>query len=498
MNSITAASDNFYHPANEEEIIALIKRANTEGLKIRVHGAGHSVPVSVHTGDFKRPPDGEQNLNLILDRMKAIAFDEATMQVTVEAGCHLGYDPHQPDQYPRRGDSLLYQLDQKGWALPITGGIIRQAVGGFLATGSAGGSLKHAFNRQVVAVRLIDGTGEVRVYNKSADPDDEFYGVVLSMGLLGIITSATLQCVPRFNIRGQEATNHYDDCAIDLFGTDKADGRPELAEYFQRPDHVRCMWWPQKGIKKIIVWQANQIAPTADFKAKPYKEFPNIFGSTRPAQLFAGGFFRSIDSLNPPGPKGSLGRFGNKLLRPIYVLIANIFLASGAKGPQQFWESWWDGIPMDNRVDFELLPMQFSEMWFPLEQATEVTRRLREFFAQNDTTITGTFAVEIYPAPADQVWLSPGYQRDSVRFDLIWFEKNSGDPARDFCPQFWQLLKDLEFRQHWGKYVIDDPAYLRRLTPRWDDFMALRARLDPQQIFLTDYWRQTLAIEPAL
>jgi hypothetical protein len=55
----------------------------------------------------------------------------------------------------------------------------------------------------------------------------------------------------------------------------------------------------------------------------------------------------------------------------------------------------------------------------------------------------------------------------------------------------------MNFRLHWGKYLIPDPAYLRDLTPRWDDFMALRGRLDPDQLFVTDYWRKHLAIEPA-
>jgi D-arabinono-1,4-lactone oxidase len=496
MDTIAAGADGFYHPGSEEEISALIKRANSEGLKVRVHGSGHSVPASIHTGNFKEPPPGERDINIRLDKMKAISFDDEAMQVTVQAGCHLGSDPRHPDQYPRREDSLLYQLDQRGWAIPITGGIVRQAVGGFMSTGSAGGSLKHAFNRQLVAIRLIDGRGEAREFVKSDDPDNEFYGVALSMGLLGVITSVTIQCEPRFDIMGQESTTRYEQCEIDLFGHDGGP-RPELAEFFQGPDYTRCMWWPQNGIQKVVVWQARRLEETAaDFQPKPYRDFPVILGSTRAAQLFIGSFFRFVKSLSPPGPSSGLGKFGNKLLKPFYLLVANSFLTNGVKGPQKFWDSWHGGIPMDNRVDFKLLPLEFSEMWFPLERATEVTNRIADFFADNDTTVTGSFAVEIYPAPADQVWMSPGYQQESVRFDLIWFGENDGDPATDFCPQFWELLKDLKFKQHWGKYVIPDPAYLRSLTPRWDDFMALRERLDPAQIFVTDYWREQLAIAP--
>jgi D-arabinono-1,4-lactone oxidase len=499
MNTIPVASDSFYHPSTEREIIGLINRAKQEGIKIRVHGSGHSVPASVHTGDFKSPPPGEENINILLDEMNAITFDEEKMQVTVQAGCHLGADPRHPDRYPKLEDSLLYKIDQKGWALPITGGIVRQTIGGFVSTGSAGGSLKHAFNQQLVAIRLIDGTGEPRVFVKSDDPADEFYGVALSMGLMGVITSVTIQCVPNFTITGQESTTRYPNCEINLFGSGEGPEdleRPVLPAFFQDSDYCRCMWWPQNGIKKVVVWQAHRIEESAEsFKPKPYRDFPVLFGSTRPAQLFIGFFFRFVKSLNPPGPSSWLGRLTNKILKPFYLLVANIFLTNGMKGPQKFWDSWWEGIPMDNRIDFGLLPLEFSEMWFPLDQATEVTRKIRDFFAENDTTVTGTFAVEIYPALADLLWMSPGYKRDSVRFDLIWFEKNKGNPATDFCPQFWKLLKGLRFRLHWGKYLVDDPEYLRSLTPRWDDFMALRERLDPDQLFVTDYWRKYLAIK---
>ena len=39
-----------------------------------------------------------------------------------------------------------------------------------------------------------------------------------------------------------------------------------------------------------------------------------------------------------------------------------------------------------------------------------------------------------------------------------------------------------------------DPVYLKRLYPRWDDFMALRARLDPKGVFVTKYWGDRLGI----
>ena len=63
----------------------------------------------------------------------------------------------------------------------------------------------------------------------------------------------------------------------------------------------------------------------------------------------------------------------------------------------------------------------------------------------------------------------------------------------------WRLLQPFGYRLHWGKYLPVDPllgaVHLRRHTPRWDDFLALRKVMDPDGVFLTSYWRTALGIE---
>ena len=52
--------------------------------------------------------------------------------------------------------SLNYTLDQRGLALPDLGGITHQGVGGFLSTGSAGGTCKWSFLDAIVALRCAN------------------------------------------------------------------------------------------------------------------------------------------------------------------------------------------------------------------------------------------------------------------------------------------------------------------------------------------------------
>jgi FAD/FMN-containing dehydrogenase len=44
-------------------------------------------------------------------------------------------------------------------------------------------------------------------------------------------------------------------------------------------------------------------------------------------------------------------------------------------------------------------------------------------------------------------------------------------------------------RPHWGKVHSLKGAQLAALYPRWDDFLALRERIDPVGRFLTPYLR---------
>jgi D-arabinono-1,4-lactone oxidase len=104
-----------------------------------------------------------------------------------------------------------------------------------------------------------------------------------------------------------------------------------------------------------------------------------------------------------------------------------------------------------------------------------------------------------------QLWMNASHSdgvdewRDgALRIDPYWFAANPGDPAETYWPQFWELLRDNEipFRLHWAKYQpASEPGsrgwvdYFKDRYPRWADFLRLREERDPNNIFLTDYWR---------
>ena len=167
--------NNYYHPRNEQEIIALVNYARENAFQVRARGTGHSMPQAIFTDwcslDYvdvsAAAPDGE-HVNILLDRYTDIIrvdISENLTLVTVEAGIHLGHDPM--DRRSTLENSLLYQLHENyGLTVGDLGGISHQTVGGFLTTGSSGGSLTYSVHDNVQALRFEMGTAR---FSRSAE-----------------------------------------------------------------------------------------------------------------------------------------------------------------------------------------------------------------------------------------------------------------------------------------------------------------------------------------
>jgi len=436
-----------HRPASEEEVVALVQWARARGTTLRVRGSGHSVPPA-YTSD---------GIDVCLDRLDALRFDDARRQVRVGAGRRLGADPRDRSGRATVQAGLCWQLEQRGWALPVTAGVTHQTVAGFLMTGSAGGSRRFALADAVVALRVVDAAGEIHEIT-----GERLDAAVVSLGLLGIVTEVTLQCEERFDVAGYEQIVRAAE-----FG--------DVDAFLTAHDYARIFWWPQRGVEKFSVWAADRTAGPGE--RVPYDLLPRVAGSTVPAQAIAGTVIaRSCR-------RRSWGR--------ARAAIYNAFMPAGE--PARFRDAWWRVIPMDDELDERFFDSTWSELWFPAEVTTELLRRLREHFAAGGFAATGGYTFELYAAPASRHWLSPAYRRDSVRLNICWMEGTPGDPREVFLPQFWALLEDLDFRLHWGKHLPLNGGAGRR-HPRLDDFLDLRHRMDPDGLFLTDYWRAQLGL----
>ena len=470
------AADGFYHPSTEEAVAALIRRARAEHRTIRVHGARHSEPEIIGSDAF-RAGRSQEGFDLRLDRLRAISVDRANKEVRVEAGCRFGADPREANLDATWDNSLNAALDAAGLALPNLGGISHQTIGGFLMTGSAGGSLRHAVSDAIRSIRFIDGQGQLQ---EVSSDDPCFFAVGVSFGLLGIVTAVRFACVDRYDVEGGEQILPGNQLPFDR----DADGEAGLEGYLRQTEYARLLWWPQPGVDKWVLW-SGQRAPIDAEPLRAYEAFPPMLGSPLIPQVAAGKALETI------------GRSPWWLGARLKTALVHAFVPTDPH-PRPYRDRWWRAIPMDDGMDESLLPTRFTEIWLPLSATGEVLRRLKSHYLAHGAAAAGIFALEIYGAPSSPFWGSPGYGRDSLRLNFFWFDKTHGNPARTFFPQFWELFADLEPRFHWGKLMPepDTPAAIamRQSLSRLPELLAERERLDPDDVFLTDPWRARLGL----
>lgn len=526
-NSVT-----YWLPANIEDVFFLVNESIAKSEIICLRGSAHSFPL-IKT--LEKNANGRAYKYIMLSKMNKVDIDTKNSTVKVAAGCHLGFDPWDPTFTSTINNSLLFQLDQVKLAIPDLGGITHQTVGGFLSTGSSGGSTKYSFEDCLIGVEIVTSEGEVATLQSFTRPanedlDDPFFAVgVASMGLFGVMVSATFKCVPNFYIAGQEATTVYSDCEIDLFA-DGTQDKKSLQSFLTDSDYTRLMWWPQINVGKMVVWKAWQ-ASLADAQnwagikqtgtdpvLKPYQEVPYILNSPLPATIAADLLFTSIGQW-PDWIDNILANDPNTLLEikalvdisfyPIILPeVLKLFVqVNSDKNPiQKFADRWYTGIPMDNQMSDKLMPVWFTELWIDISKSKDVMNDLLAFYKESNEN-TGAFSCEVYATKSNTFWLSPAYNQDVIRIDVFWFGKNKGGDPTAFYTKFWDRLAKFNFRPHWGKYLpvgpMNEPigsqnewvGYLKDRYPKWDDWMLLRNKLDPKQIFLNDYWREHLGIK---
>jgi hypothetical protein len=476
--TISKAADGLYHPTNEEELVGLVKLAKKEGLVIRCRGSAHSVSLAIYTDPIEgvvnrvnqEVPPVTDNINCMLDQYRSIeVIDKEERIVLVDAGINLGIDPFDPTHTSSWENSLLQQLaDDYGWTVSNLGGIDFQTVGGFMATGSSGGSITHSIHDNFWGMRIIDGNGDIYTV-KMDDPDDpdheKFHAAGVSMGLFGLVSKIYLKCVPVYNIQGQEASTSSADASMQVFTDDPNDPRPSLETFLREVEYTRLMWWPQEGIDQIVTWQAQRIDPVPGFRRSPYQEFSNYPNVGEPVcsifYITMGNlpdlskvkseldysFLKLKEGLTTFLEDTFLGKLGGPLASGIsalarLVLHASVAIArpylikhrpsafawfirtfqgldSAKSGmskdtPQSFQDSGWKGLPMDNSASDDLMPTEFTEIWIPVTRAQHVMQLLKAYFDRatdldDAYERTGYYAIELYGSKPNPFWMSMAY-----------------------------------------------------------------------------------------
>jgi len=127
---------------------------------------------------------------------------------------------------------------------------------------------------------------------------------------------------------------------------------------------------------------------------------------------------------------------------------------------------------------------RFNEMEYtvPAEQGPACLEEILATIRSQDVNVI--FPLEYRYVQADDIWLSPFYQRPGCAISCHQF--HDLDYQKYFAaiePIFWKY----QGRPHPGKIHTLEAPQLAELYPRWNDFLRIRRELDPQGRFLNEH-----------
>ena len=130
---------------------------------------------------------------------------------------------------------------------------------------------------------------------------------------------------------------------------------------------------------------------------------------------------------------------------------------------------------------------RFNEMEYqvPIAQGLDCLKEILETMRQQQ--VTSFFPIECRFVKADDIWLSPFYQQDSMSLSIHEYAKQDSKVLFELIEP---IFKKYHARPHWGKVHQSSTAELAALYPKWQDFLSLREQLDPNNKFLNPYLEQ--------
>ena len=416
-------------PTTVAAVQRAVVAAGSAGLTIKAVGTGHSF-----TGIAVAPGVQLDLFDLRLPGLESgFAVDLPTGQVTVAAGMPLY--------------RLTRLLEPLGLALPNLGDIDRQTIAGAVSTGThgTGGGLV-GLAGQVVALTLVTGDGSL--LRVSPGENAELLPAVrLGLGALGIIVSVTVQCVPRFLLHAVEKTEPVDVVLDDYL------------ERTNRADHFEFFWFPHT---ETALTKTNTRVSVADPGSRPAR-----FSRWIDDELLANGVYRiSCD----------VGTVFPAMVPPLARIAARV------TGDRDFTDE-------SRRVFSSSRTVRFREMEYglPREQIAEAFRAVRALIERKRWRIS--FPIEVRSAAADDLWLSTAQGRDT---GYIAVHRYVREDPREFFHAVEDIMRSYDARPHWGKIHYQGADSLREVFAHFDDFLAVRDRLDPERRFTNTYLERVL------
>ncbi len=389
---------------------------------VRAGGAGRRVRAIGAGHSFSDIACGDGSMVSLDCMTDVLDMDASSGLVRVQAGITIR--------------ELSRRLHAHGLAMENLGDIDVQSIAGAISTATHGtGARLRNISAQVAALTLVLADGSTLDCSPERDAG-VFRAARVGLGALGVVAEVTLRCVPAFTLHGVDAPAPL------------AQTLARFEELALGNDHFEFFVFPHAD---MALTRTNNRTD------------------------------------EPPRPRGRAGAYVNDVLLTNHAF--GLICRAGRRLPAR--------IPQLNRLVTRLAGrservdrsaaifasprlVRFTEMEYalPREHTAQAVRRVLDMIDERGLAVP--FPIEVRTVAPDDAFLSTAGERDSGFVAVHMFEGMQWQP---YFRAVESIMDELGGRPHWGKRHFQTAATLRPRYPRWDDFQAVRARLDPAGLF---------------
>jgi xylitol oxidase len=396
---------NLYEPSTVSEVQSLMKKSGQQ----KALGSCHC---------FNNIADSPLNQISTKKLVQPLEIDVDAQTVTIGAGTKYG--------------DFAPELHERGYALHNLASLPHISVAGACATATHGSGVTNGnLATGVSAIEMVTASGEIVTLSREGNPD-LFYGAVVNLGALGILTKITLDIQKAYDVRQ------------DVF--------QELPLQSLK-DHFDAILSCGYSVSLFTDWQDQKISQVWIKRRMdaPIEELGLDFYGAKAA---------------------------TKNLHPITRLASeNCTDQMGVPGP------WYDRLP---HFKMGFTPSSGeelqSEFFVPRENALDAILALEK---KRDQIYPQLMITEIRTIAMDNFWMSPCYKQDCVAIHFTW--KQNPKEVGQLISMIETELAPFGPRPHWGKLFSMAPKQIQSQYEKYPAFLAFAKKMDPEGKFRNDY-----------
>ena len=417
------------------------RQTGASGVEQRTNWAGNYAYRATH---LDVPSDVDQVKKSILEHARAKALgarhsfnaiaDSREEQISLKHFDQMELDANNRTVTVGAGvtyGQLAPYIDSRGFAVHNMASLPHISVVGACATGTHGsGNRNGNLSTAVRAMEMVTADGSMVTLSREK-MGDLFPGAVIGLGALGVITQITLEVEPTF----QMTQRVYEDLS-----------------FSQLEHHLDDIFASGYSVSLFTDWQKHR-ATQVWIKQRVDQDKGaqvNFYGA-RPA---------------------------TRKMHPIADHSAESCTEQmGIPGP------WYERLP---HFKMNFTPSSGAELqteyFVPRATGFEAIRAVEQL---RDQITPHLFITEFRTIAADQLWMSPAYQRDSMAIHFTW--KPEWPEVKKILPQIEEKLAPFGARPHWAKLFTMKPTVFEGQYSRLNEYRGLVKRYDPNGRFRNDF-----------